>query len=102
MEVLNLLTDPAVLTAILTLLTVLVPAIGIPAWATGIIAAAARVAVKAVEQTMDVAATPEEKKAAAFNAVKELLPLAVKLIPGTSKKIDHAIEAGVGDLNFPA
>lgn len=86
----SLLTDNAVLTAIGVVLGLL----GVPTWVTKIVTVAAPVAVNMVEQTMG-GKSPAEKKAAAVAAVRKLIPAVVNAIPGTSGRIDKAIEAAV-------
>lgn len=96
-QIIDVITNPAVLTGILTVLTVVMPFIGLPAWATAIIGSAAAVATKAIEQTHS-DKTPAEKKAAAVAAVLEEIPAVLRVLPGTANRIDRAIEAKVLDL----
>ena len=87
---LSILTDNAVLTAIGVVLSIF----GVPVWVTKIIAVAAPVAVNMVEQTMG-DKSGAEKKAAAVKAVRALIPAVVSALPGTSGRIDRAVEAAV-------
>jgi len=99
-SILALLSRPETFTVIATIIAAVVPVIGLPAWATAIITGAAGVAVPYIEQTSKEGASSEEKKAAGVKAVKEMVPLILRVLPGTAKKIDAAIEAKVYDLTL--
>ena len=96
-QIFSILASTEVLVAALTIVSLVAPIIGLPAWATTIIVSAAGIAVKTVEQTRS-GTTSEAKKEAAIKAVGELLPVVVRVLPGTARKIDHAVEACVNDL----
>lgn len=96
---LDIITSPAVLTGLLTVVTAVVPMIGLPAWAAALIGTTATVAVKAVEQTAN-GADGAEKKRQAVALVKDQLPTIVKALPRTALKIDAAIESAVHELTL--
>jgi H+/gluconate symporter-like permease len=98
--ILDIITRPETLIAIATIIAAVVPVIGLPVWATAIITGAATVAVPAIEQ-LNRDSTGAEKKAAAIKAVTSMVPVIVRVLPGTAKKIETAIEARVFDMNIP-
>ena len=97
-SIVAILTSPEFLTALVAVVSAIVPALGIPAWITRVIIAVAPVAVRAVEQKSN-GATPEEKKNMAIDLIREMIPAIVRNLPGNADKIEIGLESAVHTMN---
>lgn len=87
---------------VLTAIGLILSAVGVPAFVTKLIVTAAPVAVNLVEQKMwerpvgmPDAEWDRVRKEAAMKNVRSIIPAVVNLIPGTTARIDKAVEAAV-------
>ncbi len=95
----DFITNPAVLTGLATVVTAVVPMIGLPAWVGAILTAAAATGVKVAEQTAK-GKPSAYKKAVGMKAANLEVPLAVRYWPNVQKRLSNKVEAGVLDLTL--